>query len=349
VRAREVIIQAPGRIEVREAEVSSPGPGQVRVRTSVCGISPGTELLAFRGQLPTRDDADYSIDPHAGSATYPMRTGYCSVGVVDKTGPDVDPAWQGRRVFTFQPHGTISIADTSDVIPLPADLSDELATFIPNLETTVGLVMDGQPSIGERVVVLGQGIVGLLVTRLLNRYPLALLASADRVEARRERARSSGADVAIDPSDEQDRDSLFQKLGTEGDPSGADLIFELSGNPEALNDAISFAGFGSRIVAGSWYGKKPAALDLGGRFHRNRISILSSQVSTINPAYSARWSKSRRMNEVLRLLPQLELDNLITHRFPIDQADQAFALLDQCPEQTLQVLLTCSEDADGST
>jgi 2-desacetyl-2-hydroxyethyl bacteriochlorophyllide A dehydrogenase len=349
VRAREVIIQTPGRIEVHEAEVSNPGPGKIRVRTSVCGISPGTELLAFRGKLPTRDDTDHSIDPHAGSATYPMRTGYCSVGVVDKTGPNVDPDWNGRRVFAFQPHGTHSIAETSDVISLSAELSDELATFIPNLETAIGLVMDGQPAIGERVVVLGQGIVGLLVTRLLSRYPLALLASADRVEERRERARSSGADLAIDPSDEEDRDRLFQLLMAEGEPSCADLIFELSGNPDALNDAISFAGFGARIVAGSWYGKKPAALDLGGRFHRNRISISSSQVSTINPAFSARWSKSRRMREVLRLLPGLALENLITHRFPIGQADQAFALLDQSPENALQVILTCSDDLDGST
>lgn len=341
MKYRELVISTPGSVELRSRSLPEIGPEQVTIHTLRTGISPGTELLAYRGELPEADPELLAIDPHAGDNEYPMATGYCTVGIVDQIGNQVDPWWLGRNVFGFLPHGTAHVVDPDDLIPLPDSLSTERATFIPNLETALGLVMDARPVIGERVVVIGQGIVGLLVTRLLARYPLGLLATLDRIPARRDRSLDSGADLALDPENAADQESLDQALG--GEPPGADLVIELSGNPAALNEAIRLAGYGGRIVAGSWYGSKLASLDLGGRFHRNRISIISSQVSTVGPELSARWSKPRRMATVLRLLPELGLESLITHRFPIERASDAFGLLDSRPESTLQVVLTCDD------
>lgn len=345
MKHQEVVISTPGSVELRQADLPAVGPGQVSVRTIASGISPGTELLAYRGELPRPDPEDAEIDPHASTGEYPMPTGYCSVGIVEEIGAHVDAAWKGRRVFGFLPHATGAVVEPGRLIPLPDRLSAELATFIPNLETAIGLVMDARPMLGERVVVIGQGIVGLLVTRLLARHPLGLLATLDRMPARRARSMASGADLAIDPESLTDRDMLNARMS--GEHAGADLVIELSGNPDALNDAIGLAGYGGRIVAGSWYGSKPASLDLGGRFHRNRITLISSQVSTIGPDLSARWSKSRRMRSVLRLLQELELDSLITHRFGIENVADAFSLLDNRPGDTMQIILTCDEQTNG--
>jgi 2-desacetyl-2-hydroxyethyl bacteriochlorophyllide A dehydrogenase len=338
--ARSVMIQAPRQIEVVECEVPEPDSGQVLIRTLCTGISAGTELLAYRDEFPD-EPVDDTLDPHAGSGSYPMSTGYSSVGIIDRVGPGVDSSWCGARVFAFAPHWTHNVVDLAAIVPLPENIDDQLATLIPNLETAVGLVMDAKPILSERVVVFGQGIVGLLVTRLLARFPVGQIAVVDPLQARRDHAHAAGATLALDPARESDWVRTQLHAGSSDEPTGADLIFELSGNPEALNQAISIAGFGSRIVVGSWYGDKRSALDLGGRFHRNRISLISSQVSTIDPRLSARWTKSRRMNEVVRLLPELDLDGLITHRLPIDDAARAFAMLDHDPGSALHVVLTC--------
>jgi threonine dehydrogenase-like Zn-dependent dehydrogenase len=124
---------------------------------------------------------------------------------------------------------------------------------------------------------------------------------------------------------------------------GADLTYELSGNPLALDQAIAVTGFNGRVVIGSWYGQKHADLNLGGRFHRSRIRLISSQVSTIAPEWSGRWTKSRRLHVAWEMLQHVRPAHLITHRFPLAQASQAYALLDQHPEEAIQVLFTYGE------
>jgi threonine dehydrogenase-like Zn-dependent dehydrogenase len=122
--------------------------------------------------------------------------------------------------------------------------------------------------------------------------------------------------------------------------AGADLIYELSGAPETLNQAIAAAGFGGRIVIGSWYGKKRAALDLGGRFHRSRLEIISSQVSSLSPQLAARWTKNRRLETAWEALQALHPAQFITHRFPLERAPEAYHLIDAHPERAIQVVLT---------
>lgn len=346
--SRQVWITEPGRVEVKPVESSPPGPEEVRLRVSASGISPGTELLAYRGELPPVGADDTAIDTYTATGGYPIQTGYCLVGRIEAVGEYVEPTWISQRVFAFHPHASRVTLPVEQVLPIPDAISDDLATFIPNLETAMGLVMDARPVMGERIVVLGQGVVGLLVTQLLASLSLELLAVVDPVPRRRELGRSFGAHRSFDPYDPEDRASLDLQLADPESP-GADVILELSGNPAALDDAISLAGFAGRVVAGSWYGSKTARIDLGGRFHRNRISLISSQVSTISPELGGRWTKQRRMKHVMRTLTGLELDHLISHRISLDQAGSAFELLDQHPEQALQVILTSDEYAQNGS
>jgi threonine dehydrogenase-like Zn-dependent dehydrogenase len=172
-------------------------------------------------------------------------------------------------------------------------------------------------------------VVGLLTFHLLRHFPISQLTAIDAYAKRREIALAWGADALLSP-DETDRLIDF-------DP---DLILELSSNPAALTTAVEFAGYGTRILVGSWYGDKIAHLSLGGAFHRNRIQIISSQVSTMDGQFCNRWDKSRRIDTAWSHLHHLPIDDLITHRLPITSASAAYQLLDQQPEQALQILLT---------
>ncbi|HET7035716.1 MAG TPA: zinc-binding alcohol dehydrogenase [Thermomicrobiaceae bacterium] len=333
---RSLIFAAPREVAVQAGGVPEPGPGELRVRAAASAISAGSELLLYRGDAPDEGALDEAIPALQGGFAFPLRYGYALAGSVDALGQGVDPAWLGRAVFAFHPHDSHAVIRQEDAIALPAGVPPELGVFIPNLETAVNLVMDGAPLLGERVVVFGQGVVGLLVTALLARFPLGRLVTVDALPARRAASRAFRADASLDPGEHEAPRALLD----EGEPRGADLVFELSGNPAALDAAIAAAGFAGRIVIGSWYGRKRAALDLGGRFHRNRQRLISSQVSTIAPELRGRWTKARRFETVLALLPQLGLEQLISHRFPIERAAEAYVLLDQHPDEALQVLLT---------
>jgi threonine dehydrogenase-like Zn-dependent dehydrogenase len=214
------------------------------------------------------------------------------------------------------------------------------AAFLPNMETAVSLLMDGRPVVGEKVVVFGQGVVGLLTTALLARTPLSKLVTMDKYPLRQNESLALGAHAALDPEAQDALTELMTMLADETTDAGADLSYELSGNPAALDMAIAATGFNGRVVIGSWYGQKRADLDLGGRFHRSRIRLSSSQVSTIAPDLTGRWNKSRRLRVAIALLKELKPSRLITHRFPFSRVAEAYALIDQHPEQCIQVILT---------
>lgn len=337
---RSLIFQAPRSVRIESRELPSPDHDQLLVQIVASAISAGTELLIYRGEAPRAGLLDESIPALGGGFQFPLRYGYAAAGRVVGVGASVDPSWLGRSVFLFHPHASYAVARPEDVLPLPSGLSIEQAVFIPNLETAVNLVMDGQPVIGERAVVFGQGVVGLLTTALLARFPLSSLITLDTIPMRRDYAEVFGARVSLDPRDADTPDDLKRLLSGDDDPSGADLAFELSGNPDALNTAIEVTGYAGRVVIGSWYGRKVAPIDLGGTFHRSRIRLISSQVSTIAPEFSGRWTKARRFEQVVRLLPSIDTSRLITHRVPIERAADAYDLLDREPGQALQILLT---------
>jgi 2-desacetyl-2-hydroxyethyl bacteriochlorophyllide A dehydrogenase len=338
--ARALYFTAPFQVAVREEHVPHPAPGQVLVRTVVSAISPGTELLVYRGQAPTGLPVDETIAALAGDFRFPLKYGYAAVGRVIAVGSPAEQAWRGRLVFAFHPHESLFLSAPADLLPVPAPLSPAEAVFLPNVETAVNFLMDGQPVIGEHVVVFGQGVVGLLTTALLAHFPLARLITLDGYASRRELSLALGAHLSLDAGAADLLGHLRTCFQGPYADAGADLTYELSGNPAALDQAIAVTGFSGRIVIGSWYGQKRADLNLGGRFHRSRIRLISSQVSTIAPEWGGRWTKRRRLQVAWHMLQQLRPAPFITHRFPIEQAAHAYALLDQHPEEAIQVLLT---------
>ena len=267
---------------------------------------------------------------------YPLAYGYATVGRVIKISKEMRHRWLDRLVFAFKPHTSHFVATPDELLPLPEGMFPETACFLPNMETAVNLVQDGAPLLGERVLVLGQGIIGLLTSALLAEFRLETLVTADYYPMRREASLALGTKASFDPAALD-----FRKQASTQD--GYDLTFEISGSPAALDDAIALTGFGGRVLIGSWYGEKQTTLDLGGDFHRSRIKLISSQVSTIAPELSARWDKSRRFEVVWDALQRIQPQKWITHRFPLEQAGEAYKLLDKQPQDTIQIIFTHTE------
>ncbi len=326
---------APGQIAVHEGPAPQPAADQVLVQTRFSAISPGTEMLVYRGQWPQGVTVDATLEALAGTFAYPLAYGYCTVGRVIAAGPAVTGDWLGRRVFAFHPHEDLFCARPSLLHRIPDDLDDETALFLPNMETAVNLMLDGAPLIGEQVVVIGQGIVGLLATALLARFPLASLTTLESHPLRREASIRLGAALCLHPA----APDIFPRLGSSPGQGGqADLVFELSGNPAGLDTALAITRHSGRVVVGSWYGSKKVGLDLGSFFHRGRLTLVSSQVSSIAPALSARWQGHRRLDVAWRMLRQVRPQSLITHRFALADAAAAYALIDRSPGETIQVI-----------
>jgi threonine dehydrogenase-like Zn-dependent dehydrogenase len=195
------------------------------------------------------------------------------------------------------------------------------------METAVNLVQDGAPILGERVLVLGQGVVGILTASLLSEFPLENLTVVDGIELRRKGLNVEGQKLKV------------KSLAPDNlQPSTFDLVFELTGSPAALNTAIEQTTFSGRVVIGSWYGQKRAEIDLGGSFHRSRIKLISSQVSSISPELSGRWDKSRRFEVAWQALERIQPQKWVTHRFALQDAAKAYQMLDEHPQETIQVI-----------
>lgn len=328
---RTLYFTAPHTLEIREAPLLAPRSNEVLVETRLSAISPGSEMLVYRGLCPSVPDAH---DLVSSALTYPTDYGYACVGRILETGAQVDSNLTGKWVFAFQPHTTHFTAPLSSLFFIPEDLSPETACFLPNTETAVNLVQDAIPLLGERALVLGQGIIGLLTTALLAQFPLAALVSADRYPLRRAASLQAGAAASLDPLA---ADFYAQSRALLGE-AGADFTLEVSGAPAALNDAIALTRFSGRVIIGSWYGKKDITLDLGGAFHRSRIALIASQVSTIRPELSARWDKARRFAVAWEALRRIQPQQWITQRFPFHRAAEAYRLLDESPGETIQVI-----------
>lgn len=333
MNVRSLYFDAPETVEVRTDSLSEPGADELLVETVASGISPGSELLVYRGEFPDGMAVDESIDALSGTFEYPLRYGYAAVGEVVDAGGDVAEEWLGRRVFAFVPHADRFTATADAVVPVDDDVTVEEATLLPSVETATNLALDGRPRVGERVVVFGAGLVGLCTTHVLSSFPLDDLVVVEPRATRRELARTLGANRAVDP------DEFDGAVGDDGTP-GADLVYELSGQPSTLDAAIDAVGYDGRVVVGSWYGSKRAMVDLGGSFHRDRISVESSQVSTIAPELQGRWDRSRRFDVAFDHLRALDTDVLLTETVPFADAADAYRRLDDRDLDAPHVVLT---------
>jgi len=338
-KAKTLFFISPKKIEIRETSIPSLKEDEVLVETICSAISAGTEMLIYRGQFPHLADAHDGV---SSDLNYPLAYGYACVGKVTDIGKSVHGNWLNRLVFAFHPHASSFVTQPSSLILIPDFLNAETACFLPNMETAVNVVQDGAPILGERVLILGQGVIGLLTASLLNEFPLESLVTVDNFELRRSALQIEGQRLNIKSLSAQD---LRPFDNTQGGPltlDSFDLTFELSGSPSALNDAIALTTFSGRVVIGSWYGQKRAEIDLGGAFHRSRIKLISSQVSTISPELSGRWDKSRRFDVAWKALERIKPEKWITHRFSLNDADKAYQLLDENPQDTIQVIFDYS-------
>ncbi|MBA2529030.1 MAG: zinc-binding alcohol dehydrogenase [Euzebyales bacterium] len=294
-------------------DLGEPGAGEALVQTVCSGISSGTEMLAYRGQIDPDLPLDASFD-FGGTFSYPFRYGYSCIG---QTG-------DGVMVFGFHPHQDRFVAREDELLHV-SGVAPEVATLFPLVETALQITLDAGPRLGERVAVTGLGTVGLLVALLLQR---------------------AGADVvASDPS--AWRRSLATSLGVAAvPPDGLDgpfaLLVEVSGNPDALAGGLHLLAHEGTALVASWYGRQEARLPLGRDFHRRRLTIRSTQVSTIPAALSGRWDVARRRAAALRLLGELPLDRLPTRAFRFEQAAEAFAAVDRGDEGLLHAVLCYS-------
>lgn len=332
---QRVLFAQPSVVTVPSEPLPQPDADSILVATQLSAISAGTELLVYRGQIPSHMAVDATIDALAGTFTYPLAYGYAAVGRVATCGVQVTGWHAGQLVFAFQPHASHFVARPAALMAVPAGVSAESATFLPNMETAVSFVMDARPVIGEKIVVFGQGIVGLLTTLLLANMSPDKLIAVDASSLRRDWSLELGAHVALDPFSAEFTTQLHDLL-----PDGADLALELSGNPDALATAVNAVGYGGRVLIGSWYGTKPATLNLGGAFHRDHVQLISSQVSSLAPQWRGRWTLARRHELAWQMLAQYNPARLISHRFPIERAPDAYALLDRNSAETAQVILT---------
>lgn len=327
--AKTLFFTAPKQVEIRETILPPLKDDEALVETVCSAISAGTEMLVYRGEFPQLKDAH---DIVSSDLKYPLAYGYACVGVVREIGKLVNSDLAGKLVFSFQAHTSHFVAKTDTLFPVPHSLSPASACFLPNMETAVNLVQDGAPILGERVLVLGQGVVGLLTASLLSEFPLDDLTVVDSIELRRNALNIESRKSKVknlSPNDLQPSTFNLQPF---------DLVYELTGSPSALNTAIEHTAFSGRIVIGSWYGQKRAEIDLGGSFHRSRIKLISSQVSTISPELSGRWDKSRRFEVAWQALERIQPQKWITHRFSLSDAEKAYQLLDENPQETIQVI-----------
>lgn len=322
----------PKQVEIRQESVAPVGPNDVRVRSLVSGVSAGSELLVYRGDAPS--DLQPDLPTVGGDFGFPIKFAYASVGRVIEVGSGVTRLALDDLVFVHHPHQTEYVVPADAPIRLPEGLPPDVGVFAANLETAVNVVLDAHPRLGEAVLVAGQGVVGLLITMLLRRVGATPIVTVDLHERRRAASTSAGADHVL-PADVDLVDAVLELT----DRRGVDVAIEASGNPAALQACIDATAFAGTVVIASWYGTRDVSLNLGGRFHRGRSRIKSSQVSTLDPALEPRWDRARRSSVVAVLLQELPLNRLITHRFPLSQAAAAYELLDRGAGACLQVVL----------
>jgi NADPH:quinone reductase-like Zn-dependent oxidoreductase len=290
--ARAFWIVGPGRGELRDVGLPAPGPGQVLVESLYSGVSRGTEMLVFGGRVPA-SVAERMRAPHQeGEFSFPVKYGYASVGRVLRGPPEL----AGRAVFCLHPHQTRYVVDAGAVIPVPHGVPPERAVLAANLETAINGMWDAGVTIGDRVAVVGGGVVGCLVAYLAARVPGCEVELVDVDAGRAAIAGALGARFAVP---EQARPE-------------ADLVVHASGDPAGLRTALSLAGTEGTILELSWFGNRDVALPLGEAFHARRLTLRSSQVGSIPPGRRARWTHRRRLALALELLAAPALDVLFT-------------------------------------
>ncbi|MFL5767509.1 MAG: zinc-binding dehydrogenase [Actinomycetota bacterium] len=324
--ARAVFFVEPGVVELRDVAVPEPGEDQVLVRTAFSGVSGGTEMLAYRGQLDPDMPRDETLGALGGTFSYPFAYGYAAAGVAERSRGQIA---EGTDVLAFHPHQDRFVVSTRDLVPL-AGATLRLATLLPLVETALQITLDAEVRLGDAAVVLGLGPVGILTATLLARSGATVLGCDPRPWRR-----DAAAGFGVETSDPDEISAVTRELR----PQGVPLVVEVSGDPAALSSALGLLGNEGTVLVASWYGRKPVGLPLGAEFHRRRLSIRSSQVSTIPARLSGTWTVPRRRAVALELLRELPVETLATHEFAFDDAAAAYEAIDRGEDGLMHVAL----------
>lgn len=290
-----------GRGEIREAALSAPGPGRCLVRAVASGVSRGTEALVFAGRVPASQHEAMRAPMMDGQFPFPVKYGYSLAGFTD----------DGRRVFALHPHQDRCVIPIDQCIPLPDDLPFERAVLAANVETALNIVWDARPLPGQRVAVIGAGVVGLAVASILARIPLTIVTLAD-ILARRETLATRLGCAFVTP------DRM---------PAGHDLVIHTSGSQAGLSTALGCAGDEARIVEASWFGDRAPIVPLGEAFHSKRLTLVSSQVGRIAPGMRSRRTHRERLSLALELLRDAVYDGLLEPSTPFNDLPEAMPRL----------------------
>src|SRR5690349_16421286 len=285
-------LREPGCGEIRRVELPEPGPGDVVVRTVRSAISRGTETLVFRGAVPPDQRARMRAPFQEGDFPGPVKFGYLNVGAVEEGPAEL----RGRTVFCLYPHQTAYVVPARAVFVVPEDVPPTRAVLAGTVETAINALWDAQPAVGDRVAVVGGGMVGCCVARLLSRFPGVEVTLVDVDSGRAGVAAQLGVDFKL-PDDA---------------PGGRDLVVHASATSEGLQRSLDLLVPEGTVIDLSWYGEGEVKLHLGGAFHSSRLQIRASQVSQISPARSGRRTPADRLALALDLLRDPAFDALVT-------------------------------------
>ncbi|OLT06459.1 dehydrogenase [Pseudonocardia sp. CNS-004] len=321
--ARAFWLLAPGEGEIRAVELPEPDPGDVVVRTTYSAVSRGTETLVFGGRVPRSQHASMRAPFQEGDFPAPVKYGYLAVGVVEHGPPDL----VGRTVFCLYPHQTRFVVPATAVTPVPDDVPAARAVLAGTVETAVNALWDAAPLVGDRIAVVGGGMVGCSVAALLAGVPGARVELVDADPSRATVAAALGVGFATPDAAADD----------------CDLVVHASATEAGLARSLELLADEGEVVEMSWYGDRMPRVPLGEAFHSKRLTIRSSQVGTVSPR-RARRGYAGRMAVALRLLTDPRFDALVTAEHPFDELP---ALLPRLADGTLPALCLRLRHGDG--
>jgi threonine dehydrogenase-like Zn-dependent dehydrogenase len=303
--ARAFWVRSPGAGEIRSAQLPEPAPGEVLIRTVCSGISRGTETLVFRGEVPPSQYAVMRAPFQEGDFPGPVKYGYLNVGMVERGPADL----AGRTVFCLYPHQTAYVVPADAVVCVPEDVPPSRAVLAGTVETAVNALWDVPPLVGDRVSVVGAGMVGCCVAALLARFPGVAVELIDVDAGRAKVAAALGVEFAAPAQAAR----------------GRDLVVHASASSAGLALSLELLAPEATVVELSWYGDRAVSVPLGGSFHSGRLRIQASQVGTIAPARRARRSYHDRLALALELLRDPTFDALLTGTSPFEQLPDVLA------------------------
>ncbi|MEU7935656.1 zinc-dependent alcohol dehydrogenase [Micromonospora echinofusca] len=290
--ARAFWLRTPGRGEIRSVPLAAPGPGEVLVRSRYSGVSRGTETLVFAGRVPADQYAAMRAPFQEGDFPAPVKYGYLNVGVVEQGPAEL----RGRTVFCLHPHQSAYVVPAEAVVPVPDAVPPARAVLAGTVETAVNALWDAAPLVGDRVSVVGAGMVGCCVAALLARFPGVRVELVDTDPTRAEVAAALGVGFAP----------------PQGATGGRDLVVHASATAAGLQRSLELLRPEGTVVELSWYGDRTVALALGGAFHSGRLTVRASQVGAVAPARRDSRSFADRLGLALDLLADPAFDALLT-------------------------------------